>query len=395
MKRASAAAALALCAAGCGKTPGDRPPDGGTETEAPPWASAEAEPAPRPGMVWIAPGVLIAGTPPERLPRVADAEMAGEQVVMTGFYIDQFPHPNEPGAIPTTNVTQAEAAALCEAQGKRLCTELEWERACKGPQNTTYEYGDAYKPTVCATGSTRTLVPNGVNAGCRSAFGVHDLHGGVWSWTASEWKRDSAKTNLATIRGGNAPEGELVGRCANGRGLRVDARREDLGLRCCAGEPNSFEVVLSVSRGAPLTYKPNDTKIGPALLALVPDDIREATRDRKPADQFQVERVWIWHPLGNEELLLGGGCAKPKGRARCGVIVARMRFDAPVSMGFVPTDRWTPTIGETDKARELFVYGGDNQGAFRKRLSYEWGKLGVSDKERKKKHKGRKEPEWD
>jgi formylglycine-generating enzyme len=150
-----------------------------------------------------------------------------------------------------------------------------------------------------------------------------------------------------------------------------------------------------VSRGVPLAYKPNDTKIGPALLGLVPDDIREATRDRKPADQFQVERVWIWHPLGNEELLLGGGCAKPKGRARCGVIVARMRFDAPVSMGFVPTDRWTPTIGETDTPRELFVYGGDDQGAFRKRLSYEWGKLGVSDKERKKKRKGRKEPEWD
>ena len=42
-------------------------------------------------MVWIPPGVLIAGTPLDKLPRVADEEMAGEQVVMRGFYVDVFP----------------------------------------------------------------------------------------------------------------------------------------------------------------------------------------------------------------------------------------------------------------------------------------------------------------
>jgi hypothetical protein len=325
---------------------------------------------------------------------VPDEEMAGEQVVMTGFYIDIYPYPNEPGAIPTTNVTQAEAAELCVAQDKRLCTELEWERACKGAQNTAYEYGDVYKAAMCGTGNGRNLVPNGVSSLCKSSFGVFDLHGGVWQWTSSQWKRDPTKTNLATLRGGNAPQGELVGRCANGKGMKADQRRGDVGFRCCAGEPNSFEVVLNVSRGTPLTFQHGDTKIGPALEALVPEELREVAKKRRAEDQYAVERVWTWHPLGNEELLLGGGCAKGADHAHCGVIVARMRFDVPVFMSFVPTELWQPVIGETETARELFVYGGDDNGAFRRRLSYEWGKIGIGDKERKKKRKGRKEPTW-
>ena len=224
----------------------DAPAD---RTEAPAWTADAPEPEPRPGMVWIPPGVLLAGTPPDRLPRVADEEMAGEQVVMRGFYVDVFPYPDEAGAIPTTNLSHSEAKDLCEAQGKRLCTELELERACKGPANLTYEYGDAYKPSVCGTGIARSLIPNGYNSACQSAFGVHDLHGGVWAWTASQWKRDAlttgetskpppqtSKAGLFTIRGGNGAPGELLARCANGRGVKAEARREDVGTRCCAGE---------------------------------------------------------------------------------------------------------------------------------------------------------------
>ena len=90
-------------------------------------------PPPRKGMVFIPGGALVAGTPPEKLPRIADEEMPGEQVILKGFYIDVFPYPNEEGAIPLTNLSEPEAEGLCAELGKRLCTELEWERACKGP----------------------------------------------------------------------------------------------------------------------------------------------------------------------------------------------------------------------------------------------------------------------
>jgi hypothetical protein len=346
-------------------------------------------------MVWVPGGVLIAGTPPDRLPRVADEEMAGEQVVMRGFYVDVFPYPNEVGAIPTTSVTQAEARELCEGQGKRLCTELELERACKGPLNTAYEYGDAYKPAVCATGTARNLVPNGVNAACRSAFGVHDLHGGIWQWTSSQWGRDTTKPNLVTVRGGNGVEGELLGRCANGRGVRADARRSDVGVRCCAGEVNSFEVVLSVTRGDPLRWQAPDGRMAPMLEKLAPQEIHDAVRGKRPEEQFRVERMWIWHPLGNEELIVGGGCAHPPGEAMCGVVVARMRFDTPVLLAFVSSDLWQPTVGETETPREIFLYGGDRNGAFRERVSYEWGRISAAAKERKKKRKGKREATYD
>lgn len=342
------------------------------------------EPAPRPGMMWIPPGVLLAGTPTDKLPRVADEEMAGEQVVMRGFFVDLYPYPNEAGAIPTTNVSQAEARALCEAQEKRLCTELELERACKGPDNTTYEYGESYKPAVCATGSTRTLVPNGVHAACQSGFGVHDLHGGVWSWTSSAWKRDPTKTGLVTLRGGNGPEGELLGRCANGKAMKADARREDVGVRCCAGEPNTFEVVLSVTRGEPLRWQPADEKIAPELAKLVP----------KEAEGLRIERVWAWHPRGNEEIWIGGGCVKPGAheRARCGVVVGRLKYESAVSLGWIPSEWWQPTLTEAENPRELFLMGGDRNGAFRRRVTYAWGKLVIGEKERKKKRKGQPEP---
>jgi hypothetical protein len=362
---------------------------------APPWDVAQPEPEPRPGMVWIPSGVLIAGTPPERLPRVADEEMPGEQVVLRGFYIDTYPYPNEIGAIPRTDLTFSEARDLCEQQNKRLCTELEWERACKGPQNTAYEYGEAYKASTCSTGTERALVPNGMNTACQSAFGVHDLHGGIWTWTASTWRRDPSKTGLFAIRGGNGRVGELVGRCANGRGVKPDVRRPDLGMRCCAGEANTFEVEFTVSRGEALEWQPPDQRAVPQLEALLPDDVRARVSGLRKEAQYKVERMWKWHPLGNEELVIGGGCAHAPDHGVCGVVIARVRFDKAALLAFVPTDWWQPTVGETETPREFFLYGGDHEGAFRKRVAYEWGRIGVKDKERKKKRKGRREPSYD
>lgn len=403
-------AALSGCERDSAPPAADAPPDA-----APPWDVSQTEPEPRPGMVWIPKGVLLAGTPPDRLPRIADEEMAGEQVVMHGFYIDVFSYPNEAGAIPTTNITQDEARALCEAQGKRLCTELEIERACKGPANTMYEYGDVYDASVCATGQGRVLTPNGVNAGCVSAFGVHDIHGGVWTWTSSQWRRDRNKPGLVTLRGGNGPLGELVGRCAHGRGVKPDTRRPEVGVRCCAGEVNSFEVVLDVARDRPLRLEPLvDERIAAQLSQLAPEEVRVVAEPGRPEGTFKVERLWAWHPRDNEELVLGGGCARPgeakgaprgrggrakRGRpddgARCGLLVARMRHGVPTLLTFVSTDLWQPTLGETDSPRELLLYGGDTLGAFRRRITYEWGRIGVADKERKRKHKGRRGLSYD
>jgi len=350
-------------------------------------------------MVWIPKGTLIAGTPQDAVPRVADAEMSGEQVVLEGFYIDVYPYPNEPGALPTANLTADEAAGLCNAQGKRLCSELELERACKGPNNTTYPYGNEYRREPCGPGTDGRVVPNGYHAACKSAFDVQDTHGSVWVWTSSAWGRGTE--GLVAIRGGSSSKSELVSRCANGRGVRPDTKRVDLGVRCCAGPANTPEVSLSVDRGAGLRMRVGDDALAKRFEAAVEGlpSLEEQmvlatpapTAAKKPAGRdaasFHVERTWTWHPLGNEELVLAGGCSAPP--KKCGLFVGR---DAPTGfslLALVATDAWQPTVGETESTREIFVHGGDDVGAFRKRLAYDWGRFSVGDKQRKKKHKGK------
>ena len=133
MRRAGAAVlAIASLAIGCHRSlamDSDAGPAGGVVTA----PSAVAPGAPRPGMVWVPAGTLRAGSAIDDVPRVADAEMPGVDVALGGFYIDVLPFPDEQGAIPSTNVSREEAATLCQSKGKRLCSELEWERACKGP----------------------------------------------------------------------------------------------------------------------------------------------------------------------------------------------------------------------------------------------------------------------
>jgi sulfatase modifying factor 1 len=220
----------------------------------------------------------------------------------------------------------------------------------------------------------------------------HDLHGGIWTWTASAWKRDTDKPGLVALRGGNGTPGELVGRCANGRGVKPTQRIEDAGVRCCAGEPNTFEVVLEVTRGEPLRWLPNDVRIARELDKLVPEAVLAATRGGRPEDRFTIARVWVWHPLGNEELVMAGGCAHPSGTAPrastgegalCGVLIGRIRFETASLLAWVPSDWWTPTLSEAETPRELFLHGGDRNGAFRKRVSYAWGRIVVGEKERK------------
>ncbi len=372
--------------AGC--TCNDAAPPAVDADAAPPWDVAAPPVAARPGMVWIPPGTLIAGTPPGQLPRIADEELPGVAIEMGGFFIDRYNHPAEPGAIPLTGMTQAEARVYCSDQGKRLCTELEWERACKGPDNLIYDYGNDYDGSICATGQSDALSPNGVNARCASGFGVHDLHGSAWNWTSSAWGRGS-DDNRVVVRGGNGHEGELIGRCANARGYAPERGDPRIGVRCCAGEVNPATVELEVQRGSALGYLPFDPAIARPLEAFVPEPLQKRVEGRPAADQFRIERLWTWRPVGNEELVVGGGCAHPPDNDACGVVVARLPADrargaTPELLSFVSSDWWIPTVGEHPEVRTLYLYGGDIGGAYRKGVIYRWGRIGEGDKERKK-----------
>lgn len=57
------------------------------------------------------------------------------------FCMDRFEYPNEVGKLPQVLTSWTDAKKLCEAQGKRLCTEAEFNFACEGPEMLPYLYG--------------------------------------------------------------------------------------------------------------------------------------------------------------------------------------------------------------------------------------------------------------
>lgn len=371
---------LAACGAGCC---GCRRGDGQGRGDAGAFSSApDASPkpgAPRAGMVWIPPGTLRAGTPEDRTPRVAPEELPGTPIEMQGFYIDLFPYPNEPGAIPQPNVSRDEAARLCEGKGKRLCTELEWERACKGPDNTVYEYGDSYRASACLTGQKVELSsrkPSGERPSCRSGFGVMDMHGGAWEWTESSWDRGTHGGTLGVLRGGNALAGEIVGRCANAIGRPVAKKQPTFGFRCCGGDRNGARVNLEprlLGKTMTLLVKPEE-RAAPFLPLL---DVGAWGGD---IGHIEVDRAWIWQPIGNEELLVFGGCTPEGPGRRCGFVVGRMVGGTkPTVLVQAIFPRALAEMKTTGEATKLHTIAFDIKGRYFREISYSYGKVDLGE----------------
>jgi sulfatase modifying factor 1 len=340
--------------------------------------SAVAPGAPRTGMAWVPSGLLRAGSAIDEVPNVAEADLPGVDVPMAGFYIDLLPWPNEAGAIPTTNVTRDEAKRLCENKQKRLCSELEWERACKGPDNLRYEYSESYDAHVCGTGlpeESTARRPSGQTPACRSAFGVREMHGGAWEWTDSSWHRGTTR-GLGVLRGGNSTAGELASRCANARSFAPGERSPSTGFRCCAGPRNDAEVQLDVKIGAAFERTVHPTGPSPALDAL---DGAACGPPLSPAP-CSLSRAWTWRPAPNVELSVAGGCLGRDPNARCALGVARRVGDHVDTLAQIDTGREIPEVVLVEgQDRRIRVRGANMRGQFFREVIFSYGRVEVKE----------------
>lgn len=387
--RACTALVVVACFAavvGCGQKRGADDEESSEKTSSKPTATASAtasaaptasaSAAPEAGfgpMVTIPAGQLVAGSAACAVPRVTNEELPAPRLALNEFKIDAFPYPNDASKAPMTGVTRDEASALCAARQKRLCSELEWERACKGPDNKTFEYGDKYDKDACKPLESAAL---SARPKCVSGFGVHDMHGMLFEWTSSTWARGQG-SGLSSVRGSAGAGGVLRDRCAAGIPRKPGDKSKDVGFRCCSGPDNVALVDLTlVKQDALEPDKTLDRALAAELLKTMPTDHR--TVDQATVS---IDKIWRWRPRDNEELVLARWVGTPtRGKPFFEIAVFKMCSGVPTRLAAMkgPVEKLAePKTLQNPEGLTVAVETRNDKGSVK--LSYWYGSVKIEE----------------
>lgn len=172
------------------------------------------------------------------------------------YCMDRYEYPGKVGELPMTLVSWTDAERVCQAEGKRLCTESEFTFACEGEKMLPYTYGYERDPKKCnidkpyQTPQKHLLPydqclanpscaaeykrvdgrePIGSHPECVSPFGIYDLNGNANEWVSQPWKNPPHRSG---IKGGWW--GPVRNRC---RAITLSHGETylgyEVGFRCC------------------------------------------------------------------------------------------------------------------------------------------------------------------
>jgi formylglycine-generating enzyme len=165
---------------------------------------------------------------------------------------------------PVVHVTFEDVAAYAAWAGKEIPTEAEWEFAARGGlEDATYAWGEEFAPGGQAMANTwqgrfpwENLAEDGyegtspVGAFAANRYGLHDMIGNVWEWTASGYRlpaagseeksccqpnQGGAHATSKVVKGGShlcAPNYCLRYRPAARQSQPLDTSTTHIGFRC-------------------------------------------------------------------------------------------------------------------------------------------------------------------
>lgn len=160
-------------------------------------------------MVYIPAGEFIMGDAEEPNTR------GGKSVMSHAFFIDRYEmshetfkemrpehsfHPKK-AHWPVAFVAYAEAEFFCQGQGKRLPTEMEWEKAARGTDGRKW----AWKIYVDHPNNGFSgFMPEPVDKRKNwiSPYGVYGMGHNVWEWVADDYKLAGRAETFKVVRGG-------------------------------------------------------------------------------------------------------------------------------------------------------------------------------------------------
>lgn len=157
--------------------------------------------------------------------------VADKRCPKAGPRYTDFDHPK----MPIQGVSWYDAKAYCEAHGKSLPTEAQWEKAARGPDGKLYPWGD--EPATCERAilrdesgrscglkkaKSKPNVGRPWDVGSRPAYAydLHDMVGNSWEWVADWYSRSYAVCGADCE--GVDPQGPCEGaETCPGHGLKI------------------------------------------------------------------------------------------------------------------------------------------------------------------------------
>jgi formylglycine-generating enzyme required for sulfatase activity len=204
-----------------------------------------------PGMVLVPAGEFIFGAnnaaADERPLRKIDlhAYFIDKYEVTNRQYKDAFPSHTFPKGQenrPVVGVTHDTALACADKMGKRLPTELEWEKAARGVDGREYPWGEKFDRSLCNSAATARaeVCDVGRFRGGASPYGCLDMAGNVREWTIDWYEAYDGNLDIEkdygqmyrVLRGGSFKTPAFDVRTSCRLFDRGTIKADDIGFRC-------------------------------------------------------------------------------------------------------------------------------------------------------------------